>query len=91
MNVKTNRDKSKIFLFTLPALVIYILFLIIPMIGALYFSVVNWNGIKGAPLNFVGLENYLNVFKDKDFLISLKNMFGMVFLAFYSIHQSLYY
>jgi len=57
MNVKTNRDKSKIFLFTLPALVIYILFLIIPMIGALYFSVVNWNGIKGAPLNFVGLEN----------------------------------
>ncbi|MFJ7668612.1 carbohydrate ABC transporter permease [Lysinibacillus sp. NPDC097195] len=81
MNVKTNKDKAKIFLFSVPALVIYILFLIVPMIGALYFSVVNWNGIKGAPLQFVGLENYLNVFKDKDFLISLKNMFGMVFFS----------
>lgn len=81
MNVKTNRDKSKILLFTLPALVIYILFLIVPMIGALYFSVVNWNGIKGAPLEFVGLENYLNIFADKDFLISLKNMFSMVFFS----------
>ncbi|WP_409367792.1 carbohydrate ABC transporter permease [Lysinibacillus sp. 38-6] len=81
MNVKTNKDKAKIFLFSLPALVIYILFLIVPMIGALYFSVVNWNGIKGAPLQFVGLENYLNVFKDKDFLISLKNMFAMVFFS----------
>jgi len=81
MNVKTKKDKTKIFLFSLPALVIYILFLIVPMIGALYFSVVNWNGIKGAPLQFVGLENYLNVFKDKDFLISLKNMFAMVFFS----------
>ncbi|WP_099361638.1 carbohydrate ABC transporter permease [Fredinandcohnia onubensis] len=78
MNVRSKKEKSKIFLFTLPALLIYIVFLIIPMIGAIYFSVVNWNGIKGSPLEYVGLDNYLYVFQDKGFLISLKNMFYMV-------------
>ncbi|WP_099352583.1 carbohydrate ABC transporter permease [Fredinandcohnia onubensis] len=78
MNVRSKKEKSKILLFTLPALLIYIVFLIIPMIGAVYFSVVNWNGIKGSPLEFVGLDNYLYVFQDKGFLISLKNMFYMV-------------
>ncbi|NWQ40557.1 sugar ABC transporter permease [Bacillus sp. EB106-08-02-XG196] len=81
MHLKTNVQKSKVLLFTFPALVIYVLFLIIPMIGAIYFSVVNWNGIKGSPLEFVGLTNYLEVLKDEDFIISLKNMFKMVFYS----------
>lgn len=81
MNLKTKKEKTKVLLFTLPALIIYIVFLVIPMIGALYFSVVNWNGIKGSPLEFVGLDNYLSVIKDSGFLISLKNMFSMVFFS----------
>jgi raffinose/stachyose/melibiose transport system permease protein len=81
MNVKTKKEKSKVLLFTLPALVIYVFFLIVPMVGAMYFSIVDWNGIKGSPLEYVGLKNYLDVLADKDFIISLKNMFSMVFFS----------
>ncbi|WEG19226.1 sugar ABC transporter permease (plasmid) [Alkalihalophilus pseudofirmus] len=81
MIIKSRKEKSKILLFTLPALFIYIVFLVIPMIGALYFSVMNWNGIRGVPLEYVGLDNYINVFTDKSFLLSLKNMFNMVFFS----------
>ena len=81
MKATTNWQKLKVYLFTLPALLIYFLFLIIPMIGALYFSFFDWNGIKSAPLEFVGLSNFINIVNDKDFLISLKNMFLMVFFS----------
>ena len=68
-------------LFLVPALLIYILFLIIPMFGALYFSAADWKGIMGTPINFVGLKNYISVFKDPAFILSLKNMVKMVFFS----------
>lgn len=81
VHLKTKKDKSKVLLFLLPALIIYILFLIIPMVGAVYFSTVNWNGIMGTPLKFVGLQNYLSAFKEPAFILSLKNMGRMVFFS----------
>lgn len=81
MNVKTTKGKLGIYLFTLPALLIYIVFLIIPILGALYFSVVEWNGIKGSPLEFVGFKNYLKVFGDKLFHTSTLNLLKMVFFS----------
>jgi raffinose/stachyose/melibiose transport system permease protein len=81
VHLKTKKDKSKVLLFLLPALIIYIVFLIIPMFGAIYFSTVNWNGIMGTPLKFVGLQNYLSAFKEPAFILSLKNMGRMVFFS----------
>lgn len=52
-----------------------------PMFGALYFSMADWNGILGTPIKFVGLQNYLSVFKDPGFILSLKNMGRMVFFS----------
>ncbi|MBU5591880.1 sugar ABC transporter permease [Clostridium sp. MSJ-4] len=81
IKLKSKKDKSKIMLFLVPALLIYILFLIIPMFGALYFSAADWKGIMGTPINFVGLKNYISVFKDPAFILSLKNMVKMVFFS----------
>lgn len=81
MRPKTSKDKVQALLFTLPAFIIYFVFLVIPMIGALYFSVVEWSGIQGSALKFVGLDNYIKVFVDKSFLISLKNMLYMVLFS----------
>lgn len=78
INIKNNKTKFFIFLFVVPALVIYIIFQIIPLIGAVYFSFMEWNGISGSALKFVGLQNYIAAFKDADFLLSLKNMLKMV-------------
>ncbi|SHJ11122.1 carbohydrate ABC transporter membrane protein 1, CUT1 family [Clostridium amylolyticum] len=81
IHLKTKKDKSKLLLFLLPALIIYVVFLIMPMFGALYFSMADWNGILGTPIKFVGLQNYLSVFKDPGFILSLKNMGRMVFFS----------
>lgn len=45
-----------IMLFLVPALVIYLVFQIIPIIGSIYFSLVDWNGIAGSAPKFVGLK-----------------------------------
>ena len=54
----TVRNKKKVFgviLFLLPALVIYIVFQIIPLIQALCFSFMEWNGIAGAKNELCGI------------------------------------
>jgi len=81
IKLKNNKMRFYIFLFLLPALVIYLLFQIVPLIGALYFSVNDWNGIAGSPITFVGAKNFIEVFQNRDFLISLKNMGKMVFFS----------
>lgn len=80
-NLKTAQEKGKVFLFLVPALIVYVVFMVIPMLGALYFSVTNWKGIMGVPIDFVGFSNYLRAFESRAFLLSLKNMARMVFFS----------
>lgn len=79
--IKNKKDGTKILMFLIPALVIYILFMVIPMIGAVFFSASEWSGIKGAPIDFVGFKNYISVFQSSAFILSLKNMGRMVFFS----------
>lgn len=55
-----------IFLFLLPGTVIYILFLIYPMIQAMHYSLYKWNGL-GPLVHFVQLNNYIDIISDKIF------------------------
>lgn len=81
IKLKSKKTKFYVSLFLLPALTVYIVFQIIPLIGAIYFSAMEWNGIAGSPLEFVGLKNFVEVFKSEDFLLSLRNMGKMVFFS----------
>ncbi len=45
IKVKNNKMRLTLALFVLPALLIYILFQILPLIGAVFFSFMEWNGI----------------------------------------------
>lgn len=81
IQLKNRKTRLGVMLFILPALVIYLLFQIVPLIGAAYFSVVEWNGIAGSDLKFVGLQNYVNAFSNQDFILSLKNMAKMVIFS----------
>src|SRR6185437_6007098 len=49
-------------LWTVPALVFYLLFAIIPLFIALYLSFTNWNGLSTA--SWVGLQNWIALFSD---------------------------
>lgn len=53
--------KSK--LFVLPAFLIYTILMIIPIMGAFFFSFTDWNGIN-AHYNITGLKNYLGMITD---------------------------
>ncbi|MBZ4673301.1 MAG: lacF 6 [Spirochaeta sp.] len=58
--------------FTIPALVVYIAFVTIPIVGTLQISLVKWNGASPTK-EFVGLANYVRVFNDPTFYLALKN------------------
>lgn len=78
MHVKTSRARLFAACFLLPALLVYIAFQIVPLIGAVYFALARWDGIAGSEVTFVGLKNFINLFRDKAFLLALKNMAVMV-------------
>lgn len=43
IKLKSKKTRMSIMLFLVPALVIYLVFQIIPIIGSIYFSLVDWN------------------------------------------------
>src|SRR5690242_12454347 len=46
-----------------PAVILYLVFKILPLVAGLYLSVLDWNGIDAA--KFVGPNNYLDFFSDE--------------------------
>lgn len=66
-------------IFVLPALVIYVIMMIIPIGGAIYYSLCNWNGVSDP--QFVGIANYLTIFKSSDFHVVMKNTLISTVLA----------
>ena len=81
MKIRDGKIRLFILLFILPALIIYTMFQIIPLFGAVYFSLSEWNGIAGSAIEFVGFKNFANIFKDANFILSLKNMAKMVIFS----------
>lgn len=55
----------------LPALVLYLFFVIVPIFWSAYYGFFDWKGIGAA--KFIGLDNYVEVFKDPIFWKSFKN------------------
>lgn len=74
MTKKTSSNVSGI-IFVLPAFFFITIFLILPSILAGYYSLTNYNLLKPNAKIFIGLQNYVNVFKDPIFIKSLKNTF----------------
>lgn len=54
-----------------PAVILFLLYIIIPVFMAFYYGFTNFTGI-GKP-EFLGLRNYITLFSDKIFYIALKN------------------
>ncbi|MDQ0338651.1 ABC-type sugar transport system permease subunit [Caldalkalibacillus uzonensis] len=68
-----NRIKIAPYLFISPNLILFFTFMIFPIIFTFYISFHNWAII--GDITFVGLENYVNVFKDVVFWTALGNTF----------------
>lgn len=81
IQLKSKKTKLYVSLFVVPALLIYVVFQIVPLVGAILFSFVEWSGIAGSEITFVGLRNYLDAFQNAGFILSLQNMLKMVFFS----------
>lgn len=66
-------------LFLAPNILIFLLFIIIPLFQGLRMAFMDW-GIFTVP-EFVGLKNFANLFKDEVFLITIKNTIVYSFFA----------
>jgi raffinose/stachyose/melibiose transport system permease protein len=63
---------ATIALFLPPALLLYSLFVILPIGEAGFYSAFSWNGF-GSPTNWVGWDNYRYVFENRAFGLALRN------------------
>ncbi|HEX7496206.1 MAG TPA: sugar ABC transporter permease [Candidatus Limnocylindrales bacterium] len=67
-------------LFLLPALVLYLLFVLVPVVQAAHYSLYKWNGLQ--PLdNFVGLRNYATALGSDTFRTAVSNNFLIIALS----------
>lgn len=64
MSLGKRWKRSAYFLFTVPAVLLYLIFFAFPVVSGLFYSLTDWNGISPT-FQFVGLQNYLSVFQDK--------------------------
>ncbi|MDD3777744.1 MAG: sugar ABC transporter permease [Actinomycetota bacterium] len=80
-----NHSRLVSYLFIAPAFLLVVIFLLVPMFQNIYYSFFNWDGIS-QPV-FTGFSNYIQLFKDSNFLISFRNtilwvIFTLIFPVF---------
>ncbi|WP_194540861.1 carbohydrate ABC transporter permease [Paenibacillus sp. JZ16] len=58
-----NKRLMPYYLMTVPAVVLFFVFLTLPALQGVYYSFTNWNGF-GDNFDFIGFKNYINLLKD---------------------------
>ncbi|ONI43331.1 sugar ABC transporter permease [Candidatus Epulonipiscioides gigas] len=82
--MKKNQLKETLvgFAFILPSFIGFMVFMVYPFFNSLMMSFMEWDMFAGfAGSKFVGLENYINVFKNEYFVTGLINNLKMLFIA----------
>jgi multiple sugar transport system permease protein/raffinose/stachyose/melibiose transport system permease protein len=74
------RQRLEIALLAGPAIVMFITFVMFPVVLAAYYGFFKWKGY-GPPTDFVGLQNYLTIFKDSTFQDALRHNAVIVVLS----------
>ncbi len=72
-------ENLTIVLFLLPALILFLVFVVYPIFQSVYYSLFNWKGF-GPAEDYVGLENFKNILSDQAFKTALKN--GLLIIGF---------
>lgn len=67
-----KRNYKWIYWFLLPSVAVFIVFYLQPIITVFYTSLTKWDGFNSP--KFIGFQNYIDMFANNAFLISLKNI-----------------
>jgi raffinose/stachyose/melibiose transport system permease protein len=76
LNSRARREAFVGWLFVLPALLMYAVFVLLPFLLTILYSFYKWNGT--GPMTWVGVKNYVTVFQ-------APNLIGTVFNAFWLV------
>lgn len=81
IRVARNKRTKIIILFILPALLLYLSMIIIPIFTSMYYSSLEWDGIGKS--EFIGLLNYFNLIIDNNdnFYMAIGNSLYLAFLS----------
>lgn len=74
------QGRMTIVLFLLPALALFLIFLVYPIFQSVYYSLFNWKGF-GPAVDFVGLDNFKRILTDQVFLKSVGHGLLIVVLS----------
>jgi raffinose/stachyose/melibiose transport system permease protein len=76
LNRSIHRKTLIGWLFVLPALIIYALFVLQPLVLTIHYSFYKWNGV--GPKTWVGLNNYVTIFQVPQLIGTISNAFWLV-------------
>ncbi|ODT58467.1 MULTISPECIES: sugar ABC transporter permease [Paracoccus] len=76
----TNGRVTAVLIMLPPALILFTVFVMLPLGESAWYSFFNWNGY-GAPSNFVGLENYDRILNHSVFHIAVGNTVKIVVIS----------
>lgn len=71
---KKSPKKNLINLMYMPAVVLFVIFVIYPFLDGVRISLTNWNGYS-QEYSYIGFSNYKSLLKDENVIIALKNTF----------------
>ena len=83
---RQTKDKLVFWLFLSPALISFIIVVIVPFFMGIYYSMTDWQAVPGIPVNWVGLENYRSMFSDIKFQYSLIRTFVFTLISVITIN-----
>jgi len=78
--LKNNKNTLLIVIFLLPALILFLTFVVYPIFQSMYYSMFDWSGLGPAD-DFVGLDNYRDILLDRVFLITIRNSLFIILFS----------
>lgn len=81
-----SKDRITYSIFTGPLVAIFSIVVLIPFIIGIFYSFFEWDGIRSNPMTFVGLDNYIRIFGDQQFINSALLTIKFTFLSVISVN-----
>lgn len=71
--MRERREGITAYLFSAPAVILLVVFIAVPVVIAVRYSLMNYNTLRPDMQTFVGLSNYTRLLEDKEFWNAFKN------------------
>ena len=79
--IKILKNEIQYFSLIIPALILFLMFVIYPMLSTIVHSFTNWSDVLMKNYKFVGLRNYTRLFRDSSMLAGVKISFTYAIIA----------